>query len=257
MSSLCFLHASSYGVKSRIAFLNKLDRPGASFRNSIASIVSHSIHPNPLPVCLPIASFEPQNYHRGEPGVEGLVDLVKWEAWRWDSDGQPTRHALPKSEQELRQLPFFAPDHPIIPALIPSRSSMLEHLAQFSDEILDIMLSAPPPTDVATSTILGALRQATLKQEILPVLCGSAMKHVGTDMVLDYVGDLLAGPLDVLNPEDQSSGPLKALAWKVTWDSKKGWMTFVRIYSGESILLSRLADAEKSSRNSLASHSSR
>ena len=59
--------------------MNKLDRPGASFHSSILSALAHRIHPMPVALTLPIASFDPQDYSRGEPGIQGIVDLVKWD----------------------------------------------------------------------------------------------------------------------------------------------------------------------------------
>jgi elongation factor G len=76
------------------------------------------------------------------------------------------------------------------------------------------------------------LRSATISNEVLPVVCGSALKHVGTQLLLDYVGELFPSPLDVPHEAQTRTSPVRALAWKVTWDAKRGWMTFVRVYSG-------------------------
>ncbi|KAJ7129557.1 translation elongation factor 2 [Mycena epipterygia] len=226
-----------YDVRTRIMFLNKLDRPGASFGTSLSSLLSHRLHPHPMALTLPIASFDPQDYLRAEPGIHGLVDLVNWEVWKWDPDGQCSRHLLPKDPEDLAGLDFIPPSHPIIPHLAPARTQLLDNLSMYSEELMESLLSMPagPKSYLSfnNSALMGHLRQATLRNEILPVLCGSAMKNIGTDLVMDYAGALLAGPLDVEHDPKQANAPLRLLAWKVTWDKRLGWMTFVRVYSGK------------------------
>ena len=216
-------------------FINKLDRPGASFHLALRSILAHRLHPNPMPLALPVASLNPHFYATGEPGVEAIVDLVKWNLWKWDQEGQSSCVPLPRTEEELAQT--FAPDHPIVPHLLPARAQLLENLSMVAPDLMDTLLALPDaPTsclEVDSATIIGHLRTAALNNEILPVLCGSALKHVGTEMVMDYVGELFPNPLDRPHPPQQQSSPLQMLAWKVVWDEKKGWMTFVRVYSGK------------------------
>ena len=227
-----------YGVPSRILVLNKLDRPGASFHSSILSTLAHRIHPMPVALTLPIASFNPQDYSRGEPGIQGIVDLVKWELWRWSSDGSLSRHPLPTSMEEISASQLLHPAHPLIPHLTPARTALLECLAMFSNEFMEHLLELPTHPSaylgVTASAILPLLRSATLKSDILPVLCGSASKHIGSEIVMDYAGELLASPLDVSSIVDPSKHPVRLLAWKVSWDKRRGWMTFVRVYSGSS-----------------------
>ncbi|KAI0307286.1 translation elongation factor 2 [Multifurca ochricompacta] len=216
-----------YGVLSRILFLNKLDRAGASFHSSILSTLAHRIHPMPMALTLPIASFDPQDYSRGEPGIQGIIDLVKWELWRWSPDGSSSRHPLPTT---------FAFAHPLISHLVPARTMLLEGLAMFSNDFMEYLLDLPTHPSaylsVPPSTILPLLRSATLKSEVLPVLCGSAVKHIGTEIIMDYAGELLASPVDVSHEVGASQTLVQLLAWKVSWDKRRGWMTFVRVYSG-------------------------
>ena len=218
-------------------FLNKLDRPGASFKSSLLSLMAHRLHHNPVALTLPIASFNPDNYQRAEPGIEGLVDLVKWEVWKWDGREEPTRHPLPGSQEAMLASGIFPESHPITPHLIPARAALLENLAMFAEPLMERLLEVDSAgtgyTDIKPNAILPHLRKATISNEILPVLCGSAMKNIGTDLVLDYVGELLASPEDVSTDRSPMDKPLLMLAWKVVWDKRKGWMTFVRIYSGK------------------------
>ena len=106
----------------------------------------------------------------------------------------------------------------------------------FSEELMEVLLNSPsspsPYLGIDSSTIISHLRAASLRNDVLPILCGSAMKSVGTELVMNYVGELLASPLDVQRDVQFSDAALRLLAWKVGWDPKKGWMTYVRVYSG-------------------------
>lgn len=190
-----------------------------------------------MALTLPIASFDPDDYQRAEPGIEGLVDLVKWEVWKWDGQENPTRHQLPESQESIATCGIFPKTHPIAAHLMTSRAALLENLAMFSEPLMTKLLDADSAgtgyADIKAATILPCLRQATISNEILPVLCGSAMRNIGTDIILDYVGELLASPKDVSIDLSPVNKPLLMLAWKVAWDKRKGWMTFVRVYSGE------------------------
>lgn len=188
--------------------------------------------------------MNPENYSRAEPGVEGLVDLVKWELWRWAEDGSYTCNPLPlvKDSSELGEV--FQTDHPIIPHLVPARTALLENLAMLSEELMDRLLDFPSNPysylQVGSTEIIAHLRKANLANQVLPVLCGSAVKGIGTELVMDYAGHLLASPLDVRLSTESPDAPVRLLAWKVTWDKRRGWMTFIRVYSGER-MIDRLA----------------
>ncbi|KAI0327110.1 P-loop containing nucleoside triphosphate hydrolase protein [Cubamyces sp. BRFM 1775] len=247
-----------YDVNSRILFLNKLDRPGASFRSSMLSVLANRLHPRPMAITLPIASFDPQDYARAEPGVQGLVDLVKWEVWKYDAEGKSSIHPLPRTKEELEQSDLFPPSHPLVPHLLPARVTMLDNLAQVSEELFDVLLNLPEDPSaylsVQSSKILPHLRAATLRNDILPVMCGSAFKHIGTELLMNYVGELLPSPVDVdPNPKAMApNAPLRALAWKVGWDKRKGWMTFVRVYAGTLKSQSSALNASQSQREKIS-----
>ena len=229
-------------------FLNKMDRVGASFRSSMQSILNFKLHPNPMPITLPVASFDVNAYSTAEPGIEGIVDLVRWEVWKWDASKRDSNGdmyvsvlPLPDTVEGLEQSDIFPSNHPLVKELVPARTAFLENLSMFSEELMDEVLSLPSDPSaylsVKSNAILLALRSAVLQNKVLPVLCGSAMKHIGTDLVLNYAGRLLSSPLDVPGAlVSQSSDNVQMLAWKVTWDKRRGWMTFVRIYSGKYLL---------------------
>ncbi|KLO18087.1 P-loop containing nucleoside triphosphate hydrolase protein [Schizopora paradoxa] len=224
-----------YGVKSRLLFLNKMDRPGASFRSSLLSVLNYRLHPRPMALTLPVASFDPQAYKTAEPGVEGVVDLVHWCLWKWNSEGNASRYELPQEPNNIEDCGLFPKAHPIIPHLGPARTSLLENLSMFSDDLMERLLEDPSSTahlSIGASDLLPILRSAVLEGEVLPVLCGSAMKHIGTSLVLDYAGHLFPNPLDGASANSMDDPNVRMLAWKVAWDKRRGWMTFVRVYSG-------------------------
>ncbi|KAJ1309077.1 hypothetical protein OPQ81_004756 [Rhizoctonia solani] len=230
-------------VPTRFIFVNKLDRPGASLPSSISSIIAHRLHPSPTLLSLPVASFDTGHYKRGEPGIEGLVDLVKWEVWKWpttqsaEANHPPERIPLPTTASDLTKSPLFSPDHPILKELLPAREALLDGLSLRSPELESAILDCPPDVSpylsVPSRQIISSLRSLVAKREVLPVFSGAAAKHIGTGLLLDYVGELLASPRDVRLQGATESGPeVQMLAWKVAWDKRKGWMTFVRVYSG-------------------------
>ncbi|KAG5220222.1 Ribosome-releasing factor [Salix suchowensis] len=214
-----------YGVPSRMIFLNKLDRPGASFRSSIQSLLAHGLHPRPTALTLPIASFNPPAYAQAEAGIEGIIDLVKWEMWKWDTEGNFDVSPLPRDPDGLATSNIFPPDHPVLNAVLPARTQLLESLSMHSEELMDTLLSSEEDSSylsLDSPDIIPHLRAATLKNEILPVFCGSAMKHIGTDLLMDYMGELLACPLDIKHEAQVRNTPTQLLAWKVTWDKRQG-----------------------------------
>ncbi|TCD68209.1 Ribosome-releasing factor 2, mitochondrial [Steccherinum ochraceum] len=225
-----------YGVKARMMFLNKLDRAGASVHSSLMSILAHRLHPRPVMLTLPVASFDTQDYLQGEPGIQGVVDLVNWNIHKWDEKGKSTKHSLPTDVEELSSGTLLPSDHPLLPHLLPARTSLLENVSMCSEDFMETLLDLPSSPSayltVQPSTIIPHLRAATIRSDLLPVLCGSAFKHIGTELVMDYVGALFPSPLDVDASPPKPTDPLRMLAWKVWWDERKGWMTFVRVYSG-------------------------
>ncbi|EJD53754.1 translation elongation factor 2 [Auricularia subglabra TFB-10046 SS5] len=225
-----------YSVPTRILFLNKLDRPGASFRQSFLSVLNHRLHPRPVILTLPIASFKVEDYKRAEPGIHGLVDLVNWEVWKWGSRATPTRHPLPRTLEELKTFTLFPESHPILEEMVVARTALVDALSEHSEELLDAVLSSSSASsylELPADILLRTTRQLVGRQKILPVVCGSAFKNVGTALLMDFIGELLATPIENSLPSAAAdANTTRMLAWKVGLDAKKGWMTFVRVYSG-------------------------
>ncbi len=225
-------------------------------RSSIKSILAHRLHPRPVMMCLPISSFDSSRYTSGEPGISGIVDLIKWEMWKWEtspstSNPKPSCHPLPRRADAMEES-ILSGRHPLLTELIVAREAIIDSLCVQSPDLLNRFLSLDSPHPylaLPDDEVLKAVRKLTQTRQILPVLCGAALKHVGTNLLLDYVGELLASPLDTIPLEaggaltgagsaqrrvtSLAEAELQALAWKVTWDNQRGWMTFVRIYSGK------------------------
>jgi elongation factor G len=190
-----------------------------------------------MALTLPIASFNPRHYSEGEPGIQGLVDLVRWNVWKWDEEGKASCHPLPQDIDALKATDIFPPEHPLLPHLPLARTQLLENLSMVSEELMESLLNLPSDPSAYlkynNAEIIRHLRKAAIQNQILPVLCGAAADHIGTNLVMDYIGELFPSPLDVKHDNQRGNAPLQLLAWKVNWDDRKGWMTFVRVYSGK------------------------
>lgn len=211
-----------------------MDRAGTSLRESLLSVLANQLHPRPILLCLPVASFDNSAYQSGQPGIEGIVDVVRWEASKWQTsaDGSIEQEVIKDAPEKL-----LAQDHPLLPCLKQARTDLIDTLSVHSPALLDEFLSVDAPDPylaLPAPTIIKHMRQLTLRREILPVLCGSALHHIGTKNLMDYIGELLASPADISDQsmEAQKRGFVSLLAWKVGWDKQKGWLTFVRVYAG-------------------------
>ena len=165
---------------------------------------------------LPVASFQSSDYALGEPGIQGLVDLVHWKLWKWSSDGEMSTQALPTNVDDLSNSGVLPQNHPIIPHLVQARTSLLDNLSMHSDALMERLLDLPSSPSayltIPAEEILRDLRAATLRSEILPVVCGSAFKHMGTELLLNYVGALLPSPIDSEAKALVPNAPLQMLA---------------------------------------------
>lgn len=217
-SETVWRQADKYRVP-RIAFINKMDRVGADFW-SVVTQMKDRLGARPVPIQIPIGV---------EDGFVGVVDLVDFKAAIYEDDlGTEYRKVeVPAELLEEAQL---------------ARDAMVEILADFDDRIMTAFLDAKP---VEETWIREALRRETVALNVVPVLCGSAFKNKGVQLVLDAVVDYLPSPLDIpryegVNPEtgdavevDSSvEGPFVALAFKIMVDPFVGRLAFCRVYSG-------------------------
>lgn len=213
--------ANEYGV-SRLAFVNKMDRPGSDFLNVVKQI-REKLGSEPIAIQLPIGS---------EDSFEGIIDLINMKAIR--QTGEMGENI------EISEIPFDMVD-----ISTKMRNSMIESLANINDDILEKYVS----NKITTQDIISALQIGCISNTIVPVLCGSAFKNKGVQTLLDQVVNLLPSPND---KGCDSSKPFVGLIFKVVSDTH-GKLTFVRIYdgelkSGDSLLNSNTGDIERISR---------
>ncbi|HMM55436.1 MAG TPA: elongation factor G [Candidatus Desulfobacillus sp.] len=203
----------------RLAFVNKMDRTGANFFK-VHDQMRERLQANPIPVVIPIGA---------EDHFEGVVDLVRMKAIVWDEASQGMKY-------ELRD----------IPAALEAqarewREKMLEAAAESSEELMDKYLGEG---DLSEADIKKGLRQRTIAGEIVPMLCGSAFKNKGVQMMLDAVIEYLPSPIDIPPVQGElengapgerkadDAAPFSALAFKIMSDPYVGQLTFFRVYSG-------------------------
>ncbi len=217
-SETVWRQADKYRVP-RIAFVNKMDRIGADFDNVVRGI-KEKLGARPVPIQLPIGV---------EESFTGMVDLVEFRSVQYADD--------------LGTDPHFAP----VPASLQdeaktARDSMIEILADYDEEIMALYLDG---ADVSADLVKKALRAGTVGLKIVPVICGSAFKNKGVQMLLNAVVDYLPSPVDLppvegTNPQTMSeevrsssiAEPFTALAFKIMVDPFVGRLVFTRIYSG-------------------------
>jgi elongation factor G len=216
-SETVWRQADKYRVP-RIAFINKMDRVGAEVARVVGEI-REKLKAKPLLLQIPIGA---------EEKFTGVVDLIEQRALIWDEDRLGANFRV---EPIPAALQAQASEH---------RDKLVESLADHDDKIMEQYLEGKSPSPEA---LRAAIRSATLKQELVPVLLGSAFRNKGVQPMLDAVVDYLPSPLD-LPPVIGKNGdkeeerwprddaPLAALAFKIMTDPYIGTLTFLRIYSG-------------------------
>lgn len=212
--------ATRYGVP-RLGFVNKMDRIGANFLR-VVDQVKTKLGANPVPIQLPIGA---------EDKFEGVVNLVKMKAIYWDDSTQGNtfeeREISPEMKEECQKY----------------HEMLVEAAAEGSEELMHKYLET---TDLSEEEIKQGIRLRTLRNEIIPMLCGSAFKNKGVQAMLDAVIDYLPSPIEVpavkghlsdaagtaaeRHPSDAE--PFSALAFKIATDPYVGTLTYFRVYSG-------------------------
>jgi elongation factor G len=207
-----------YGVP-RIAFVNKMDRAGASFERCIDQIRSR-LRGNPVPIQLPIGA---------EENFEGVVDLIKMKAIYWDMETQGMKFkyaAIPAALQA---------------EATEARARMIEAAAEGDDALTTKYLEGKMLSD---DEIKRGLKARSIKNEIVLVMCGTAFKNKGVQALLDAVIEFMPSPMErpptkgldddgepATRPADDAA-PFSALAFKILNDPFVGNLTFFRVYSG-------------------------
>ncbi len=217
-SETVWRQADKYQVP-RIAFINKMDRTGADFVRAAQTMVDR-LHARPLIIQLPVGA---------EEGFRGIVDLVRMRAYIFHDDMGV--------EWEDTDIPAD-----MVAEAEEARAFMIETLADYDETIMNAYLEGE---DVSEAAVRSAIRASALQLGATPVLCGSAFKNKGVQMLLDAVIDYLPSPLDippvvgfdprtdaeVIRPASDDE-PFSALAFKIMTDPYVGKLTFFRVYSG-------------------------
>jgi len=203
----------------RIAYVNKMDRVGADFWHCV-EMIRDRLGANPLPIQIPVGS---------EENFRGVIDLIKEKMMVFDEESK----GLEYTEEDIPE--EFTDESSAV------RMTLLEKLADFDEEVMEKYLEEQP---IAAETIYRAIRNATLKLQVVPVLCGSAFKNKGVQPLLDAVISYLPSPLDVPPVEGlDSNGEVETrkasesenfcgLAFKIVSDPFVGNLAFIRVYSG-------------------------
>ena len=204
----------------RVAFVNKMDRIGADFRRVVTEIRKR-LGSNAVPVNLPWGQ---------EDKFRGVLDVIEMKAIAFDEASLGKTLVVSPIPQELKG------------TVEAARVELIERLSEKDEEVLAAYLDNP---DVPGTVLKAGLRRAVLANQIVPVLCGSALKNKGVQPLLDAVVDYLPSPLDVAQIQgtepksgrtvcraSDDAGPLSALVFKIANDPYVGRLHFVRVYSG-------------------------
>ncbi|MFO7799537.1 elongation factor G [Rhodohalobacter sp.] len=220
-SETVWRQANKYKVP-RMAFVNKMDRTGADFYNVIDQM-RDKLSANPIPIQIPIGA---------EENFKGIVDLINMQGIVWDDESLGAKYEIVDIPEDLKT------------KAEEFRKLMLENIADHDDELMEKYLMEE---EISEEEINSAIRKATLARDITPVLCGTALKNKGVQVLLDKVIEYLPSPLDVeavdgIDPKDETrtmkrnpsvDEPFSALAFKIATDPYVGKLTFFRVYSGQ------------------------
>ncbi|HEW3089683.1 TPA: elongation factor G [Streptococcus pneumoniae] len=210
--------ATEYGVP-RIVFANKMDKIGADFLYSVSTLHDR-LQANAHPIQLPIGS---------EDDFRGIIDLIKMKAEIYTNDLGTDILEEDIQAEYLDQAQEY-------------REKLIEAVAETDEELMMKYLEGE---EITNEELKAGIRKATINVEFFPVLCGSAFKNKGVQLMLDAVIDYLPSPLDIpaikgINPDTDAEEtrpasdeePFAALAFKIMTDPFVGRLTFFRVYSG-------------------------
>jgi elongation factor G len=222
-SETVWRQATKYKVP-RIAFVNKMDRTGANFDNALADM-RNKLKAYAFPIFLPIGA---------EDKFAGLIDVVNQKCF-WFGEGDVTNEGL---NYEVREIPEEHKER-----AKQALEELIEAVSNKDDAVAELVLEEKP---VDAPTLKAAIRRLTCKIELVPVLCGSAFKKKGVQMLVDAVVDYLPSPMDVppaegtepgtdnkVPVETNDAGKFCSLAFKLWTDPYAGKLVFFRVYSGQ------------------------
>ena len=218
-SETVWRQADKYGVP-KMAFINKLDRIGADFLGTVA-MMQERLKANPIILQLPVGQGD---------NFTDIIDLIEMKQIKWDEESLGASYYFEDIADEYRQ------------EAERYREKLIEAAAEYDDDVMEAYLSEEP---IDSPKILEAIRKATVRLELIPVLCGSALRNKGIQPLLDAIVEFLPSPVDVppiqgTHPETgdiiecqaKDSDPLAALIFKVSMIQGRR-LSFVRVYSGK------------------------
>jgi elongation factor G len=218
-SETVWRQANKYNVPC-MAFVNKMDRTGSDFYNVVKEL-DEKLNAHPVPIQIPIGK---------EEHFQGVVDLIRMEAIVWDDESLGATYEVVDIPEDLKE------------KVAEYRMLLLEAVSDQNDALMEKYLMEE---EITEEEIVEALREATISRDITPVMCGTALKNKGVQVLLDRVLDFMPNPLDIppvkgIDPETEEevkkapdvNAPFSALAFKIMTDPYVGKLTFVRVYSG-------------------------
>jgi len=221
-SETVWRQADKYKVP-RLAFVNKMDRVGSDFFGVVQEI-KDKLGSNPVPMQIPIGS---------EENFKGIVDLIERKAIVWKED------ETLGMKYEYCEIP-----EDLVDTVEEWREKLVEAVCISDDTLLNKFLE--DRDSISVEEFMEYARRATIKMEIVPVLCGSAFKNKGIQRLLDAVCDLLPSPTDVgavkgidprtdqeIHREPSDDEPMTGLVFKIATDPFVGRLAYVRVYSGK------------------------
>ena len=238
-SETVWRQADKYNVP-RICFINKLDRTGASFENSLKSI-QERLTPSAVAIQVPVGA---------ESDLNGVIDLITRTHYRFEGD-------LGENIIKEEGIPDNMKDE-----VEERRSYLLEKIAENDEVFMEKYLGGD---EVEEGDIVQALRRTTLEGSVVPVLTGSALKNQGVQLLLDAVIAYLPSPLDIPNVtgenlntgeeeerETSDDAPFSALAFKIASDPFVGQLVYIRVYSGSIQAGTAIYNSSKESKERLS-----
>ena len=215
-SETVWRQADKYQVP-RICFINKMDKVGGDYYRATETIVQR-LKANPIPIQVPMGS---------EDQFNGVIDLVEGKSFVFDDEGNMTEGGVPSEYAEEFET---------------RRAEMVEKFAELDDVLMEKFLMEE---EISNEELKASIRESTISNKVVPVLCGTALKNKCVQPLLDAIGDYLPSPLDVPAVEGLKPGteepiarkanndePFSALAFKTVTDPYIGRLVYFRVYSG-------------------------
>ncbi len=218
-SETVWRQADKYNVP-RICFINKMDKIGANFENTLTDI-RERLQAKPVPIAYPIGQ---------ESEFVGVVNLVTMEAYIWGKDAKGTDYDIEEIPADMLELAKA------------KRQEMIEAVCEFNDDLLEKFFAGE---EISNEELMRGIRKATIAYKIVPIYAGTSLRNKGVQPLLDGVVDFLPSPADLkiikgLKPGTEEEitrklsidEDLAAIAFKIQLDPHVGKLTYARIYSG-------------------------